>query len=150
SGHVGRHAVQSRRRLCDPALLGDGLEDLEGIKIQHSHLENDYILIIHFVKTETDPTMTLMALRHPLHDARPVRAPSPAAVAVTGLAALAVAMGVGRFAFTPILPLMQQETGLRMVDAGWLASANYFGYLIGALTASVVATHIESRSAIRG
>ncbi|MGZ5714518.1 MAG: MFS transporter, partial [Caldimonas sp.] len=31
---------------------------------------------------------------------------APLRIALAGLAALAVAMGVGRFAFTPILPMM--------------------------------------------
>jgi MFS family permease len=44
-------------------------------------------------------------------------------------------MGVGRFAFTPLLPLMQQDAGLTVVRGGWLASANYLGYLVGALAA---------------
>jgi predicted MFS family arabinose efflux permease len=57
----------------------------------------------------------------------------PAAFA--GLAALAVAMGIGRFAFTPILPMMQDDTGLSIAGGGWLASANYAGYLAGALSA---------------
>jgi predicted MFS family arabinose efflux permease len=56
-------------------------------------------------------------------------------VAVAGLAALAVAMGIGRFAFTPILPMMQDDAGLSIVGGGWLASANYAGYLAGALSA---------------
>ena len=56
---------------------------------------------------------------------------------MTGLAALAVAMGIGRFAFTPILPMMQDDSALTMAQAGWLASANYAGYLAGALTAGV-------------
>ena len=50
-----------------------------------------------------------------------------------GLVALASAMGVGRFAFTPMLPLMQQAFALGLVEGGWLASANYAGYLAGAL-----------------
>jgi len=55
--------------------------------------------------------------------------------ALAGLAALAVAMGIGRFAFTPLLPLMQAEYGLSLAQGGWLAAANYAGYLAGALTA---------------
>src|SRR5262249_2376857 len=46
-----------------------------------------------------------------------------------------VAMGIGRFAFTPIQPMMQEDAGLGVAEGGWLASANYLGYLLGALTA---------------
>ena len=56
--------------------------------------------------------------------------------AIGGLLALAVAMGIGRFAFTPLLPLMQADVGLSVKAGSWLASANYAGYLIGALAAS--------------
>ncbi|MEO7392717.1 MAG: YbfB/YjiJ family MFS transporter [Ramlibacter sp.] len=59
--------------------------------------------------------------------------PPPLAVAVAGLVALAVAMGIGRFAFTPLLPLMLAEQSLDLGGASLLASANYFGYLLGAL-----------------
>lgn len=52
-----------------------------------------------------------------------------------GLAALAVAMGIGRFAFAPILPMMQDDAGLSIAGGGWLAAANYAGYLAGALSA---------------
>lgn len=57
----------------------------------------------------------------------------PLAIALAGLVALAVAMGIGRFAFTPLLPLMLSERSLTLAGASVLASANYFGYLLGAL-----------------
>jgi MFS family permease len=59
--------------------------------------------------------------------------PSAATAVWTGLLGLAVAMGVGRFAFTPLLPLMQQDAGVSLVQGSWLATANYVGYLVGAL-----------------
>ncbi len=59
---------------------------------------------------------------------------SAAAVALAGLVALAVAMGIGRFAFTPILPMMQEDAGVSIAMGGWLASSNYLGYLLGALS----------------
>jgi predicted MFS family arabinose efflux permease len=68
-------------------------------------------------------------------------------IAVAGLAALAVAMGIGRFAFTPLLPMMQQDAGLSVAAGGWLASANYVGYLAGALWAG--AQRVNSSTAIR-
>jgi hypothetical protein len=45
-------------------------------------------------------------------------------------------MGIGRFAFTPLLPLMARDGQLDLAAGGWLAAANYAGYLPGALTAS--------------
>ena len=54
------------------------------------------------------------------------------AVAV-GMLGLAAAMGIGRFAFTPLMPLMQAHSGLTLAQGGWLAAANYAGYLAGAL-----------------
>jgi MFS family permease len=55
--------------------------------------------------------------------------------AVAGCIALAVAMGIGRFAFTPLLPMMQDDQNVSVAAGGWLASANYLGYLVGALGA---------------
>ncbi|HEV7914360.1 MAG TPA: YbfB/YjiJ family MFS transporter [Albitalea sp.] len=45
---------------------------------------------------------------------------------------LAAAMGIGRFAFTPLLPLVQ-AAGLTLTQGAWLAGANYLGYLMGAV-----------------
>ena len=72
--------------------------------------------------------MRLPAKRHPIET-------GSWSVALCGLAALAVAMGIGRFAFTPILPMMQEDLGVTIAQGSWLASANYLGYLIGALSA---------------
>ena len=73
---------------------------------------------------------------------------TPFAAALAGCAALAVAMGVGRFAFTPLLPLMQEDAGVSVAQGSWLASANYAGYLIGAITAA--ALPFRRVTAIRG
>jgi MFS family permease len=48
-------------------------------------------------------------------------------------------MGIGRFSLTPILPLMQHDMGLTFAQGGWLATANYLGYLGGALICMAVA-----------
>jgi predicted MFS family arabinose efflux permease len=66
-------------------------------------------------------------------DAPSIPAPSPWAVVLAGAVALAVAMGIGRFAFTPLLPMMLADGVVDLHAASWLASANYLGYLAGAL-----------------
>src|SRR4029079_7993668 len=68
-------------------------------------------------------------------------------VALAGLTALALAMGVGRFAFTPLLPMMVQDAGLTVASGGWLASANYVGYLVGALAATFL--RVRAGTAVR-
>ena len=57
-------------------------------------------------------------------------------IVAIGVAALAAAMGIGRFAFTPLLPLMLRDGTLDAASGAEWAAANYAGYLAGALTAS--------------
>src|SRR5215475_8199870 len=89
--------------------------------------------IVHFYSFEQAG-----AARHRRCMARVVSTSRPASVAATcfvAIGALAVAMGIGRFAFTPMLPLMLRD-GVISQDAGaWLAAGNYLGYLVGALVA---------------
>ena len=54
-----------------------------------------------------------------------------------GILALAAAMGIGRFAYTPILPAMQEAGGLDPTQAGLLAADNYGGYLAGAILVAI-------------
>jgi MFS family permease len=63
---------------------------------------------------------------------------SSAVAAAVGAASLAAAVGIGRFAFTPLLPLMQQAFGLTLAQGAWLASANYLGYFLGAAASFVL------------
>jgi len=70
-------------------------------------------------------------------DARPARLAF--FICTASLTALAVAMGIGRFAFTPLFPLMVRDGLLGSGSGALLAAANYLGYLVGALLAARVA-----------
>ncbi|WP_258167756.1 YbfB/YjiJ family MFS transporter [Paraburkholderia sp. BL21I4N1] len=63
--------------------------------------------------------------------------------ALACMVTLAVALGIGRFAFTPLLPLMLHGSayGQPQIDiqhGGWLASFNYAGYFVGALACAAL------------
>ena len=57
-------------------------------------------------------------------------------VLFAGIASLILMIGIARFAYTPMLPLMQQQAGLGIAQGGWLAAFNYAGYFCGALIAA--------------
>lgn len=59
--------------------------------------------------------------------------PNLVSTAIAGALAMAVAMGFGRFSFTPILPGMIGGLQLSSADAGLIAAGNFAGYLAGAV-----------------
>ncbi len=60
----------------------------------------------------------------------------PWQVIAGGICGLMLTLGLARFAYTPLLPVMQAQTGLGDAAAGALAAANYAGYMSGALAVS--------------
>lgn len=63
---------------------------------------------------------------------------APWQVVAGGLSGLVLTIGLARFAYTPLLPLMQAQTGLSDAAAGALAAVNYAGYMAGALTVALL------------
>ena len=57
-------------------------------------------------------------------------------VLLAGICSLILTVGLARFAYTPLLPIMRREAGLSYLAGGWLATFNYMGYMSGALLAS--------------
>ncbi|QRR13175.1 YbfB/YjiJ family MFS transporter [Burkholderia sp. MS389] len=60
------------------------------------------------------------------------------AAALACMVGLAVVLGVGRFAFTPLLPLMLADGSIGLKAGSWLASANYAGYFAGAVSCAAL------------
>lgn len=57
-------------------------------------------------------------------------------VTLGGICGLVLTLGLARFAYTALLPVLQTQTGLSDRVAGALAAVNYAGYMSGALLAA--------------
>ena len=54
-------------------------------------------------------------------------------IILAGICSTLIAIGFGRFIYTPILPNMQNDLNLSSTTMGIISSYNYFGYLIGSI-----------------
>ena len=54
-------------------------------------------------------------------------------IIIAGILSTIIAIGFGRFIYTPILPNMQNDLNLNSTTMGMISSFNYFGYLIGSI-----------------
>ncbi|WP_312664906.1 YbfB/YjiJ family MFS transporter [Pantoea sp. CTOTU49201] len=66
-------------------------------------------------------------------------------VALSAFLSLVVAMGIGRFAFTPQVPLMIHDHQLTLTSASLVAALNYLGYLFGSFDAMRARKRVEWR-----
>ena len=57
-------------------------------------------------------------------------------VYIAGICSLIVTVGVARFSYSLLLPVMQEGAGLTELGGGWLASTNFMGYMSGVLLAA--------------
>ncbi|MES9962115.1 MAG: YbfB/YjiJ family MFS transporter [Candidatus Sedimenticola sp. 20ELBAFRAG] len=68
----------------------------------------------------------------------------------SGIFSLILTLGIARFAYTPLLPVMQGQTWLDDAGGGWLATFNYMGYMTGALIAASVSDLVLKDRLYRG
>ncbi|MGV8872610.1 MAG: YbfB/YjiJ family MFS transporter [Rhodococcus sp. (in: high G+C Gram-positive bacteria)] len=67
-------------------------------------------------------------------------------ISFAAAAGLAAAMGVGRFVFTPLLPIMVDAAEVTPSSGAVIATANYAGYLVGAIALSLRPSINSTRS----
>lgn len=70
-------------------------------------------------------------------------------MALSGLCASLVGIGISRFAYTPLLPELIAEHWFTPSQAAYLGAANLAGYLVGALLAQPVTSRVSSVATLR-
>ncbi|MDM0028850.1 YbfB/YjiJ family MFS transporter [Variovorax saccharolyticus] len=68
---------------------------------------------------------------------------------LAGFCASLVGLGLARFAYTPLLPAIVGARWFSAGDAAYLGAANLAGYLLGAVIASPLASHLRPRTVLR-
>ena len=66
---------------------------------------------------------------------------------MTGIMATLAAIGIARFAYTPLLPAIIQQGWFTASQGAYLGAANLLGYFIGALAAHSLSERFAPRSA---
>lgn len=134
--HIGLHGVElCSRSSLHAAAPGNGFEDFQ-IADVHDRLikislnQIDLITSNRFLKSPKGSTSVRM--RNPDTAIGAACRQEIILVASAGSAALAAAVGIGQFVYTPILPRMIEALGLSKSTAGLMASADFLGYLVGA------------------
>jgi len=61
-----------------------------------------------------------------------------ARVVIAGICALVLTVGIARFSYSPMLPVMRDHAGLSVVAGSWLATINYAGYVSGVLVTAAI------------
>ena len=59
-------------------------------------------------------------------------------VYLAGICSIIVTVGVARFSYSLLLPIMQDEAGLTESGGGWLATTNFMGYMFGVFLAASI------------
>jgi predicted MFS family arabinose efflux permease len=78
-----------------------------------------------------------------------VRAPSAAFAIFAGLAASLVSIGLARFAYTPLIPLLIDARWFSPGDVVYLGAANFAGYFAGALAGRKLGQRCGNRAMLR-
>jgi predicted MFS family arabinose efflux permease len=92
------------------------------------------------------------SMHHPVPAKHPSTAHAPVSSAYAifaGCCASLVAIGLARFAYTPLIPLLIGAHWFSAGDAVWPGAANFSGYFVGSLCGRALAARIGSRGALR-
>jgi MFS family permease len=79
----------------------------------------------------------------------PSSSPPWVRMAIGGSSALFVGMGLGRFSYAPMIPILIEENALSPAEAGYVAAFNLAGFLFGVLLQPALRTQIGERGTLR-